>query len=410
MLGGEIVSCVVVHLQPMASLDRDVSAVLSELDIVAEERIHDLKRASSLLAALLRALAARERGAPPVHAAVLSRVCYFANAGGSAVRSAALRVVRRISVDRASALAVLGQRIVLSLVRSLERDPRYVWERVQALRLARRLLALAPDAAPPALLRSLVCIATYVSDAPAPPAAQVRTAGGGGGAARPAAAAGGAAGAPAPSSAAALGSEGHGGGSAVRGGEGAAKGAAAAVGASGAAEGPGAAPAPAAPQGRIRLVEAAGDHRSRTFGGGAAASAAAPAASASAAAASASSAAPKGRGGERHDPLRRGALETLRRCACEPALLPAVAACGGIAVLLDSVIGVGESGAVGDDDGLGALPTLLSLVADPLARAHCPAAALLDALASPLTSAAVASMRPSLGFAGDGRLDRKSVV
>ena len=151
----------------------DIAGVLAEMTVVAEDRIRDSKRATQLLAALLRlVLAARAARAPLPTLAIVRRLCYYANSNGTIIRSATLRVLRLVAVDRGGALAVLGERLLLSLVRSLERPPAYVWERVQALRLARKLLSLAPDSAPPALLRCLQAIASYVSEgsAPAPPA------------------------------------------------------------------------------------------------------------------------------------------------------------------------------------------------------------------------------------------------
>ena len=88
-------------------------------------------------------------------------MCYYANARDTAVRSGAFRAVYSAIADRTDAEVVLGERIVLSLARSLEREPRYIWERVQALKIVRQLMQLAPDVFPFSLLRSLVAIASY---------------------------------------------------------------------------------------------------------------------------------------------------------------------------------------------------------------------------------------------------------
>lgn len=272
----------------------------------------------------------------------------------------------------------LVQRMLLSMIRSLEREPRYVWERVQALKLARHCMCLAPSETPLALLKSLIAIASHTgvsessssslslsSNAAVPGAAggaanvgPTATAGGGG---RAGANAGGAAG----------------GGGGDAGADGVGNGRPPVPG------GGGAAAAAANPDGAP--------------GGPDAGAAAAPQAGMSSSYSSSSSA-PNNAG---PDNLRGPALETIRCAAVTPELLPLVASAGGITVLIDALMetAVGSSaGGSGSLANMHALPlcpgqspvnlvhaltfTLLRLMSDPASRPYVPPAPLLDSLAS----------------------------
>lgn len=117
-------------------------AVLTQLDTVAEDRIRDAKAAKSLLTALIRCVKAVRK-----HAAVLlptqrilDRLCYYANARDSGIRSGTFRAARYVVVSESAAIELVHTRLMLSIVRSLEREPKYLWERVQALKLARAIV------------------------------------------------------------------------------------------------------------------------------------------------------------------------------------------------------------------------------------------------------------------------------
>ena len=147
---------------------------LSELDALAEDRIRDVRQARTSLSSLARALrseCASQPLPPPVQLLVLRRLCYFGNARDTEVRGATFRCARYALADAGGAEALLGERLVLCLVRSLEREARYGWEREQALRLVRALISLAPGAMPAALLRSLLAIAAISGAAESPTAA-----------------------------------------------------------------------------------------------------------------------------------------------------------------------------------------------------------------------------------------------
>jgi hypothetical protein len=162
------------------------SSVLSHLDAVAEDRIRDGKQAKNALSSLMRVVRMAMEGdsivgsspsssslassaaapfapaALPIEA-ILGRLCYFANARDTAIRSAALRAARYVSIDRAAIAIVCRSRLVLSIVRSLEREQRYLWERIQALKLVKVMMERAPEILPMVILRSLVAIASYVA-------------------------------------------------------------------------------------------------------------------------------------------------------------------------------------------------------------------------------------------------------
>jgi hypothetical protein len=140
-----------------------MNEILAHLDSVAEDRIRDARAAKSLLLQLIKAVKSAGRdGVPLPVPRIVDRLCYFANARDTAIRSGALRTVRYLLVSAEAAVYVTSTRFVLSVVRSLEREPRYLWERIQALKVVRTLMDVAPASLPMAFLRSLVSIATYV--------------------------------------------------------------------------------------------------------------------------------------------------------------------------------------------------------------------------------------------------------
>lgn len=82
----------------------------------------------------------------------------------SAVRAAALRTLRYAIDGDATVRAVVRERLHLCAVRSLEREPAYLWERMQALKFARRVTEVAPQLLPRPLARSLVVVAGESGD------------------------------------------------------------------------------------------------------------------------------------------------------------------------------------------------------------------------------------------------------
>jgi hypothetical protein len=164
-------------------------SLLSRLSVTADDRIRDIQSATQLLIALVKAIkvARRDNAAHTIPTQrIIQRLCYFGSARDTGVRSDTFRIVRHLIVDRESALCVVRERMVLSISRALDREPKLMWERVQALKAARAIMDFAPEATPFIVLRSLLAIATFsIPTAP--------SGGGGAGAAAPQARAGGAA-------------------------------------------------------------------------------------------------------------------------------------------------------------------------------------------------------------------------
>ena len=80
------------------------------------------------------------------------------------VRGAALRALRYIVTSAAGVGELRACGAHLHALRALEREPKFVWERMQALKLVRHVLHLAPEACPRGLVRSLVAVALHEPD------------------------------------------------------------------------------------------------------------------------------------------------------------------------------------------------------------------------------------------------------
>jgi hypothetical protein len=107
-----------------------LALVLDQLGVVAEERIRDARAAKLLLGSLIRAIKAahREQGATRASIAaavpaarILRRLCYFANARDTSIRSATLRAVRHVVTDADTAALVCQE--VRGLCRGTVRAP-----------------------------------------------------------------------------------------------------------------------------------------------------------------------------------------------------------------------------------------------------------------------------------------------
>ena len=148
---------------PMSSGSRVFESLLARLATTADDRIRNISAATLTLGALMKAVkAARHDAAGSIPTwRIVQRLCYFANARDTSVRSDTFRVVRHLIVDRETASFVIRERIVLCVVRALDREPKLMWERVQALKVARALLDHAPDLAPLVIIRALLAIATF---------------------------------------------------------------------------------------------------------------------------------------------------------------------------------------------------------------------------------------------------------
>lgn len=146
-----------------SSGSRVFESLLARLATTADDRIRNISAATLTLGALMKAVkAARHDAARSIPTwRIVQRLCYFANARDTSVRSDTFRVVRHLIVDRETASFVIRERIVLCVVRALDREPKLMWERVQALKVARALLDHAPDLAPLVIIRALLAIATF---------------------------------------------------------------------------------------------------------------------------------------------------------------------------------------------------------------------------------------------------------
>lgn len=148
---------------PSLGSSRVFETLLARLAATADDRIRNISAATLVLAALMKAVKAARHEAPgsiPTQR-IVQRLCYFASARDTSVRSDTFRIIRHLVVDRETALLVIRERVVLCVARSLDREPKFMWERVQALKVARALLDHAPDLAPLAVIRALLAIATF---------------------------------------------------------------------------------------------------------------------------------------------------------------------------------------------------------------------------------------------------------
>ncbi|CAM9692595.1 unnamed protein product, partial [Phaeothamnion confervicola] len=89
--------------------------------------------------------------------------------GESSMRAAVLRAVRRVLLlylvaGEASVEVLYQQRFDLLVVRSLERDQRELWERMQALKLVRRIMEIQPALLSAPLVRSVVAVSAHKED------------------------------------------------------------------------------------------------------------------------------------------------------------------------------------------------------------------------------------------------------
>jgi hypothetical protein len=118
-----------------------IDHVLTQLDSVAADRIRDAKSAKSLLTSLIRVVrSALSGGAAIPTSRILGRLCYYANARDTGIRSATFRAVRYAVVDSPGVAQLCQTRLIISIVRSLERDQKFLWERVQALKVVKLII------------------------------------------------------------------------------------------------------------------------------------------------------------------------------------------------------------------------------------------------------------------------------
>ncbi|KNC51424.1 pianissimo A [Thecamonas trahens ATCC 50062] len=82
-----------------------------------------------------------------------------------AIRAATLRTLRYFARDKEVIEAMLAAKIHVFVGLSLEKDAKHEMERMQAMKLVRKLIEVHPEAFPRSLAVSLVAIATHVEDA-----------------------------------------------------------------------------------------------------------------------------------------------------------------------------------------------------------------------------------------------------
>eukprot|EP00743_Colponemidia_sp_Colp-15_P007761 GILK01008403.1.p1 GENE.GILK01008403.1~~GILK01008403.1.p1 ORF type:complete len:1354 (+),score=260.34 GILK01008403.1:95-4156(+) len=80
------------------------------------------------------------------------------------IRAATLRALRYLMTSDYELRLFTRAQLPLFICRSLERDPRYVWERMQALKLIRRWLEVNPKEVPRNFVQSLVAITEHAED------------------------------------------------------------------------------------------------------------------------------------------------------------------------------------------------------------------------------------------------------
>lgn len=81
-----------------------------------------------------------------------------------AIRSQAFRVMRYLTTDETVVREMVALNMDLFIARSLERDSKYLWERMQALKLIRRMMVVDASLLPRSIVQSLVAIAEHVKD------------------------------------------------------------------------------------------------------------------------------------------------------------------------------------------------------------------------------------------------------
>ncbi len=81
-----------------------------------------------------------------------------------AIRAQALRTLRYLATDETVVAEMSALNLDIFIARSLEVESKFVWERMQALKLVRHIIALDPQCCPRALIQSLVAIADHPRD------------------------------------------------------------------------------------------------------------------------------------------------------------------------------------------------------------------------------------------------------
>jgi len=81
-----------------------------------------------------------------------------------AIRSQALRTARYLTTNEQIIKSMLMLNMDLFISRALERDSKFLWERMQALKLIRQFMKLAPHLIPRSVVQSLVSIAEHPKD------------------------------------------------------------------------------------------------------------------------------------------------------------------------------------------------------------------------------------------------------
>jgi hypothetical protein len=82
----------------------------------------------------------------------------------AAIRAQSLRCIRYCINDNSSALLMYKLNLDLFIVRGLERESRYMWERMQAFKLLKKLAQIAPSLITRSLMQSLLAIAEQPKD------------------------------------------------------------------------------------------------------------------------------------------------------------------------------------------------------------------------------------------------------
>jgi Rapamycin-insensitive companion of mTOR, N-term/Rapamycin-insensitive companion of mTOR, domain 5/Rapamycin-insensitive companion of mTOR RasGEF_N domain/Rapamycin-insensitive companion of mTOR, middle domain len=96
--------------------------------------------------------------------ALMKAVRYVVATKDRTLRSQAYRALRYMMRDEDTVADMLKVRMDILVARSLERDNKYMWERMQALKLIRAIMEVAPARMPRSLVQALVSVADAAKD------------------------------------------------------------------------------------------------------------------------------------------------------------------------------------------------------------------------------------------------------